>query len=219
MLRALDKLLAPIKRRIAMLISRGVVKLVNDSLKLQGVQIAAFADETLDDLERFQQYGLTSHPLPGAEAIVVSLGGTRSHSVVVAVDDRRFRLKNLAPGEVAMYSDEGDTIVLRRGRNIEVTAGTKVKVTSPIAEVIASTKVLLTTPVVECSADLTVGGIATVAGQIVGQGGLAVSGGSGATVAGDVAVTGGNVTADGIGLKTHVHGGVAAGTATTGAPQ
>jgi phage baseplate assembly protein V len=42
-------------------------------------------------------------------------------------------------------------------------------------------------------------------GQITGQGGMAISGGSGASVAGSMAITGGNVTADGIGLKTHTH--------------
>lgn len=48
-------------------------------------------------------------------------------------------------------------------------------------------------------------GPVTVTGKITGQGGMAISGGTGATVAGNVAVTGGNVTADGIGLKTHTH--------------
>ena len=41
--------------------------------------------------------------------------------------------------------------------------------------------------------------------QITGQGGMAVSGGSGASVSGNVTVTGGDVKADGIGLKSHTH--------------
>jgi phage baseplate assembly protein V len=41
--------------------------------------------------------------------------------------------------------------------------------------------------------------------QITGQGGMAVSGGSGASVSGNITVTGGDVKADGIGLKSHTH--------------
>jgi phage gp45-like len=41
--------------------------------------------------------------------------------------------------------------------------------------------------------------------QITGQGGMAVSGGTGASVSGSVTVTGGDVKADGIGLKSHTH--------------
>ncbi|MFD2271846.1 hypothetical protein ACFS07_13440 [Undibacterium arcticum] len=60
-------------------------------------------------------------------------------------------------------------------------------------------------------------GTQQVTGQITGQGGMAISGGSGATVAGNMAITGGNVTADGIGLKTHTHTDPQGGT--VGAPQ
>lgn len=64
-------------------------------------------------------------------------------------------------------------------------------------------------------------GQTTVVKQITGQGGMAVSGGSGASVtgnmsisSGDVTVTGGDMSADGIGLKTHTHTGVHGETST-----
>ncbi|MCT2388796.1 hypothetical protein [Erwinia pyrifoliae] len=40
--------------------------------------------------------------------------------MVITVADRRYRLTGLKSGEVAMYSDEGDSIVLRRGNRVEV---------------------------------------------------------------------------------------------------
>lgn len=58
-----------------------------------------------------------------------------------------------------------------------------------------------------------------VTGAIVGQGGMAISGGSGASVTGNMAISGGNVTADGISLKTHTHSGIQPGSSSTGAPQ
>ncbi len=48
-------------------------------------------------------------------------------------------------------------------------------------------------------------GTTLVEEQLTGQGGMAISGGSGASVAGSISVTGGDVTADGVGLKSHKH--------------
>lgn len=130
----LVKFLAPMRRRIALMVERAVVNLVNDALKMQNLQIGVLADEVRGNVERYQEYGFTSNPLPGAEAIVVALGGTRNRAVVIAVDDRRYRLTGLAAGEVALYDDLGSKIVLKRGNIIEVTAGTKVRVVSPLVE-------------------------------------------------------------------------------------
>jgi phage baseplate assembly protein V len=119
----IERLLLPLQRRIMLMVSRVVIAAVNDSLKLQAVKMSLLDGEVADTVERFQQYGLTSNPKTGAEGIAVFVGGNRDHGVVIAVDDRRYRLKNLAEGEVAIYTDEGDKIHLKRGRKIEITAG------------------------------------------------------------------------------------------------
>lgn len=124
----LTKWLQPINRKLRQIASRAVIKLENDGLKLQELQIVGLSGETLDGVERFQEYGFTSHPKSGAEAISLSIGGNRSHTVIVAVDDRRYRLKGLESGEVALYDDLGQKIVLKRDR-IEVESP-KVVVTS-----------------------------------------------------------------------------------------
>lgn len=187
-----SRLTAPLVRRIKLLVTRAVVKLVDPAQMMQSLQIEALAGEVLDNVEHFEPYGYTSHPLNGAEVLLFSVGGRRAHAIAGIVADRRYRLKNLAAGEVAIYTDEGDSIVLKRGRNIEVTAGTAVKVTAPQVEVIATTKVILTTPVAEITGNLNVGG--NVAAQ-------------------------GDVTAGTISLKTHPHGGVSPGGSLTGMPQ
>lgn len=128
--------------RLRLLVSRAVVALVNDAAKLQGVQITLLDDEARSEVERFQQYGFTSVPLEGAEAIALAVGGSRSHMVVLAVDDRRYRKKDLQPGEVALYSDEGDYVLFKRGRIVEVKAGTKLRVDAPLAELTGDLRVL-----------------------------------------------------------------------------
>ena len=130
--RNVEKLTRPLRNRVAVMVSRAVLQLVDDSLRLQGVQVVGFAGETLDQVERFQQYGFTAVPhgpddAGAAEAIVLALGGQRQHPVVIAVDDRRYRLKGLEDGEVALYTDEDETghrVHLKRGNIIEMVAGT-----------------------------------------------------------------------------------------------
>jgi len=121
------------------MIARGTVALASAGSMLQTLQMRLTAGEVKDDLEHFEPYGYTSHPLPGAEGVALFLGGDRSHGVVVCVADRRFRLKELQPGEVALYTDEGDTFVFKRGRVVElqtmtlkVKAGTLVEFDTPL---------------------------------------------------------------------------------------
>lgn len=40
------------------------------------------------------------------------------------VADRRYRLKGLESGEVAIYTDEGDKVHLKRGKVIDIETGT-----------------------------------------------------------------------------------------------
>lgn len=107
-------MIKPLQNRIMMTISRGVLEAVKDDNKLQLLKLSLLADEQRDNIERFQQYGFTSNPLPGAECIALFPGGNRDHGIVIAVDDRRFRLKALKSGEVALYTDEGDKIHFKR---------------------------------------------------------------------------------------------------------
>jgi phage gp45-like len=131
----LTRYLRPLSNRIANLVGRGVVKAVDDSKKLQELQLELLPGEVRDELEHFQGYGFTSTPaVPdsdgAAEAVAVFVNGRRDHGLIIAVGDRRYRLKNLPHGEVAMYSKHGQTIVLKTNGDIEATpkVGQKFKV-------------------------------------------------------------------------------------------
>jgi phage baseplate assembly protein V len=133
------KFLAPLKTRIANLFSRAVLNRLDDSVGMQVVQLE-LGDDVREGIEHFQEYGFTSVPLEGAEAAVAFVGGRRDHGIALVVGDRRYRLKGLQGGEVAMYTDQGDTIVIKRGGTIEVTAATKVKLSAPVVELAGNTE-------------------------------------------------------------------------------
>lgn len=134
--------------------------------KLIGVQMQGLAGEAVAG-ELFQHYGFTSSPLPGAEYICVPVGGSSQHAVVVASEDGRYRL-TLENGEVALYTDEGDKVHLKRGRVIEVETDTLI--------VKATTKVSFETPLLETSGTVTVEKGLAVKGNIVTTGSIGASG-------------------------------------------
>lgn len=122
MISQLDRLLRPLQNRISNMLARAVVSLVNDSKKMQLLQLNVLEGETREEIERFQDYGFTSVPLPDSEAVVLFIGGRRDHGVAIAVDDRRYRLKDLQPGEVALYHKDGAKVHLKANGSIEITA-------------------------------------------------------------------------------------------------
>ncbi|MEP4191412.1 MAG: phage baseplate assembly protein V, partial [Sneathiella sp.] len=123
--RYLADITRPMRSSISNMVARGVVTLVDDRLKMQDLQLQLMADELKDNIERFQNYGFTAHPHTGAEALTVFLNGNRDHGITLVVDDRRYRIKGLKQGEVAIYTDEesdgsGHSITLKRGRVIDI---------------------------------------------------------------------------------------------------
>lgn len=192
-------------RQVRLIAGTGRVTRSLDTAGLQRVQCELLAGETRD-LPRLQDYGLTTVPLPGALLVTLSLAAQRQQSVVIRCEDGRYRKAGLKPGEVCLYTDEGDFIHFQRGRKITVVAGAEVSVAAPIvttdcdtARVTATSSATLTAPVI------TLDGAVTVTGLLTAQAGIAASGGSGVTVAGSLNVTGGDVTADGKSLKSHTH--------------
>lgn len=117
---SIRRFVAPLSHKIRLTVSRGVVKLVNDSLKCQALQVELLKDEIHDEVERFQEYGFTSVPLEGAEVLFLSVGGNRSAGVVACVTDRRYRPKDLNEGDVCLYLQmaNGERVYLDKANDL-----------------------------------------------------------------------------------------------------
>ena len=188
---------------------RGVLHLVKSADNIQKVQASGLADETLQDVELMQQFGFTSVPPANTQAVILPIGGQTTHGIVIATENGSFRVKNLQGGEVAVYDESGSSIVLKKGRLIEIDCD--------VLKIKAATKVDISSPLVETDQ------VFTAQGQINGNGGMAVQGGSGASFTGNVTqtkgsfTTDGDVTANGKSLVSHTHRGDSGGV--TGQPQ
>lgn len=175
---AIARMMEPIAARVRLMIGRAVIAAVADDAQAQALQLELLSDEVQDGVERFQGYGFTSHPHPGAEALVAFVGGTRSHGVVVQVEDRRYRLKSIAEGEVALFDDLGQVIHLKRDR---------IAIESPLKVTIDAQTVDVTADVVTVeSADIRLGG---AGGAKVARVGDDVDLGTGKIISGSDVVT------------------------------
>lgn len=130
---------------------------------------------------------------------------------MIATEHGSYRLKALKPGEVALYTDEGAEVVLKRGRIIETDCDIY-RVNCNVYEVNAAEKSDFNTPMLTASEEL------TAQMKINGNGGIAIKGGAGASFQGNVSQTGGNiattgdVTASGKSFLGHRHPGDSGGT-------
>lgn len=115
------------------MVGRSVVALADDDTKRQSLQLSALVAEVLQNVERFQEYGFTSVPLPGAEAVFVCAQGNRDHPIVIACDDKNFRKSGLSPGEVAIHGilPDGRFIYLMNDGTIQVQTENKFEVITP----------------------------------------------------------------------------------------
>ncbi|MCR4530220.1 phage baseplate assembly protein V [Acinetobacter venetianus] len=93
-------------------VGRGVVS--NDSGDFQLVQVQFNSNETKDDIPRYSEYGCTSVPPDGHNALVLFFGGNKSTGVVVATHHAKSRKKDLKKGEVCYHDDQGQEIHFKR---------------------------------------------------------------------------------------------------------
>lgn len=136
-----------LRNRVRLMVGRAVISAVYDDGAIQTMRGQLLAGETQDDMERVQQYGFTARPHGGAEGVVVFPGGSRDHGLVIAVEDRRYRLRGLQAGEVALYDDLERKVLM--GREGIVVEGKDHPVT-----VKSTVKVRLEAPMLECTGDI-----------------------------------------------------------------
>lgn len=186
------------------LLGRGVVQSVDEVPKMRTVQGEFLLGDVRDGLEHFEPYGFTSRVKAGAEILAGFLHGDRSHGVVIVTADRRYRL-HVNEGEVAVFDDLGQKVHLKRdGIEIATPKDLRATVGGNVTETVTGNVTLRCAKLeVDCP-DSTFTGIVRVGGQIIGSGGMEISGGSGASVNGSLSTTG-DVKAGSISLQNHAH--------------
>ncbi len=120
MIDALKSFIDPLKNQVKLMIGRCEISKIDDSKGLQEIQAEGLTRETLDEIQRVQNYGFTSVPMPGATGVRLSINGNSDDSIFIAIDDEEKRKKDLAPGESSLYHHLGHYIHLKNDKSIEL---------------------------------------------------------------------------------------------------
>ncbi len=104
-----------LQRQVQNMISRGVITDVNDAMMMQLNSVRLEDGHRPTQVEHWHPYGMTFHPHAEAEVLAFALKGNRDHVVIMPGADRRYRLKNLAEGELAVHDDQGQKVHFLRG--------------------------------------------------------------------------------------------------------
>lgn len=122
-------------RRIRMASMPVKITATDDTGPVHLAQVRGFPMETIDAMKVSQLYGVASHAMPGSDAMAMFLTGDRSNGVIIATGNQQYRLRNIAPGEVALYDNVGNVVRLSQDGTIQITCPTKVRMTTPRLEV------------------------------------------------------------------------------------
>lgn len=136
-----------LSQRVMSALARATISLVDDSGRVQLLQIKASGMQTIDRLPRFAEYGFSSNPPANSEAIVLFVGGDRSNGVVVATGNAQFRVTNLAPGEICISDNTGQKVYLSQAGMVLDGGGKPITLTN-------TPKVRAETPLMECTGDI-----------------------------------------------------------------
>ena len=135
-------------RRIRALITYARVLRVDDSGELQLLQIEGYLSETREGVERIGEFGFASNPPTDSQAVVLARGGSRGKLLVIGIEDRRFRPKNLPSGSSEIYAQNGTRVRVNADGSIEIDGATVTINTTGDTEVNATGEARITAAVV-----------------------------------------------------------------------
>jgi phage gp45-like len=113
------------------LVQRGVVDRSDASQKMQTLDISLRNGHKPTKVEHWERYGITYRPHEGAEVLAFALGGNPDHLIVTDVADRRYRPKNLNPGELMIHDHQGQSILIGNDF-IKIASGKKLVIEADI---------------------------------------------------------------------------------------
>jgi phage baseplate assembly protein V len=119
------------QQKLSNLAARAQILTVDDSRPIQLVQLLGLEGELRGPVERFQQYGLTSVPNPGAfPGMLLCPQGDRLQGILIVCDDGRSRPRSLSAGDVCLYDSRGNRVHLQDDvLEITAVAGLRIVVT------------------------------------------------------------------------------------------
>jgi len=146
--------LSRLYRNIKMMLGIGRITSLSDDGLIQTLQYRTPL-EVRDKTPRMTEFGFSSSPPVGSDAVIAYLGGDRSSAVIIATNHKGSRHTGLSAGETVIYDQTGLYVKLTAS-GVEVEAnGQPVTVSNATTVTInASEGVVMNTPTLKVSGDI-----------------------------------------------------------------
>jgi phage baseplate assembly protein V len=93
---------------IRTMIRRATLVETDDTGSQQKMMLRGLRGERFENVMRIQSFGDSSVPMPGSEAILLSLGGRSDRPVVLGFEHKDHRPTGYAPGDRVIYDGHGN---------------------------------------------------------------------------------------------------------------
>lgn len=134
-----------LKTKIRLIVGRALINAVYSADGNNGlsVDITLAGGESHSKVPMVQHYGIVSKPNKSSEAVVLFIGGARDNGIVISSQGDTSKIPNIQNGEVALFSEYGQTILLKNDGSIVATpkSGKAYRIESDV-EVTGDLKVL-----------------------------------------------------------------------------
>ena len=112
------------------LVRRVTFKNVKDDGETQTASIEVADGVWRDDVEIMQPYGFSANvPADGGLALAFAVGGDQGDIALLPLSNPSNRLGNMQPGEVGLYNQHGDKLVIGADGAISVKSGASMTIT------------------------------------------------------------------------------------------
>lgn len=112
------RLINELKNKIRLMVGKCIIEAAKNASKGVEANIVLLGSERHSGVRMMQHYGFASVPNGGSEGVALFVGGSRDHGVLVASQGEASKIPTLEPGEVALFSEFGQTILLKKDGSI-----------------------------------------------------------------------------------------------------
>ena len=114
------RLLESLRRSLRLLVGKCVIEAASKSLDGVNVDFVVLGNERHSGVRLMQHYGFASVPKSGAHGVALFVGGARDDCVLVASQGAPSGIPSLDAGEVALFSEFGQKVVLDKNGDVVV---------------------------------------------------------------------------------------------------
>ncbi len=111
--RAIQKAKDDVMQRLRGLVQSAVLQGTDDTEGFQQVTVKILGDDEREQVEHFQQYGITASVPAGARGVFLSVGGKSDGGAAICFGITVGRPDDLVAGEVSLWSQHGQEIRLK----------------------------------------------------------------------------------------------------------